>query len=424
VKAEILTVGDELLRGEILDSNKSLLSERLLSLDIETRWHASVGDDPADMTDAFRRAAGRSDVVLVSGGLGPTRDDLTMKVLAESFGLELVLHEPSLAVIREFFARFGREMALNNEKQAWFPAGAEVLPNPIGTAPGALLEVEDTLFFCMPGVPRELERMLDEQVLPRLAARRPGGAVVRARLLRTFGMGESNLDDLLSDVATDGDVVLGFRTSFPDNYLRPVARGASAEEAERKLARTCDAIRDRLGPLVYAEGETTLEAVVGDLLQRAGKTLAVAESCTGGLLAERISAVPGASEWFRGGVVAYANAAKSSLLGVPEAMLREHGAVSQPVACAMAEGARERFGADLGVATTGIAGPTGGSAEKPVGLVFVALARAGATEAQEFLFPFDRARHRMVTAQACLDWVRRTLLGVERALPRWGRRRP
>jgi len=424
VKAEILTVGDELLRGEILDSNKSLLSEKLLSLDIETRWHVSVGDDPADMTDAFRRAAGRSDVVLVSGGLGPTRDDLTMKVLADSFGLELVLHEPSLAAIREFFARFGREMAPNNEKQAWFPAGAEVLPNPIGTAPGALLEVEDTLFFCMPGVPRELERMLDEQVLPRLAARRPGGAVVRARLLRTFGMGESNLDDLLSDVAADGDVVLGFRTSFPDNYLRPVARGASAEEAERKLARTCDAIRDRLGPLVYAEGETTLEAVVGDLLQRAGKTLAVAESCTGGLLAERISAVPGASEWFRGGVVAYANAAKSALLGVPEAMLREHGAVSQPVACAMAEGARERFGADLGVATTGIAGPTGGSAEKPVGLVFVALARAGVTKAQEFLFPFDRARHRMVTAQACLDWVRRTLLGVERALPRWGRRSP
>jgi nicotinamide-nucleotide amidase len=424
VKAEILTVGDELLRGEILDSNKSLLSERLLSLDIETRWHTSVGDDPADMTDAFRRAAGRSDVVLVSGGLGPTRDDLTMKVLGESFGLKLVLHEPSLAEIRAFFARFGREMAPNNEKQAWFPEGAEVLPNPIGTAPGALLEVEGTLFFCMPGVPRELERMLDEQVLPRLAARRPVGTVVRARLLRTFGMGESNLDDLLSDVAADGDVVLGFRTSFPDNYLRPVARGASPEEAERKLARTCDAIRARLGPLVYAEGETTLEAVVGELLQRGRKTLAVAESCTGGLLAERISAVPGASGWFRGGVVAYADAAKSALLGVPEAALREHGAVSEPVARAMAEGARGRFDADLGVATTGIAGPTGGSAEKPVGLVFVALARAEGTEVQEFLFPFDRARHRMVTAQACLDWVRRTLLGVEHALPRWGRRRP
>jgi nicotinamide-nucleotide amidase len=422
VKAEILTVGDELLRGEILDSNKSLLSEKLLSLDIETRWHISVGDDPADMTDAFLRAAGRSDVVLVSGGLGPTRDDLTMKVLADTFGRKLVLHEASLAEIRAFFARFGREMAPNNEKQAWFPAGAEVLPNPIGTAPGALLEVEDTLFFCMPGVPRELERMLDEQVLPRLAARRPGGEVVRARLLRTFGMGESNLDDLLQDVAADGDVVLGFRTAFPDNYLRPVARGASAEEAERKLARTCDAIRARLGPLVYAEGETTLEAVVGDLLRRAGKTLAVAESCTGGLLAERISAVPGASAWFRGGVVAYADAAKASLLGVPEATLREHGAVSEPVARAMAEGARERFVADLGVATTGIAGPSGGSAEKPVGLVFVALARADATEVQEFLFPFDRVRHRMVTAQACLDWVRRTLLGVERALPRWGRR--
>jgi nicotinamide-nucleotide amidase len=315
-------------------------------------------------------------------------------------------------------------MAPNNEKQAWFPEGAEVLPNPIGTAPGAFLEVSGALFFCMPGVPRELERMMDEQVLPRLAARWPGGVVVRARLLRTFGVGESNLDELLSDVAADGDVVLGFRTAFPDNYLRPVARGASAEEAERKLARTCEAIRARLGPLVYAEGETTLEAVVGDLLRRAGKTLAVAESCTGGLLAERITSVPGASDWFRGGIVAYANAAKTSLLGVPESWLREHGAVSEPVARAMAEGVRERFAADFGVATTGISGPTGGSAEKPVGLVFVSLARAECTEAQEFLFPFDRARHRIVTTQACLDWVRRTLLGVERTLPRWGRKKP
>ncbi len=424
MKAEIITVGDELLRGEILDSNKSLLSERLLSLDIETRFHGSVGDDPADMADAFRRAAARSDVVLVSGGLGPTRDDLTMKVLGDSFGRKLVLHEPSLAAIQEFFARFGREMAPNNAKQAWFPEGTEVLPNPIGTAPGAFLEVEGALFFCMPGVPRELERMLDEQVLPRLAARRPGGAVVRARLLRTFGMGESNLDEVLKDVAADGDVVLGFRTAFPDNYLRPLARGASAEQAERALARVCDAIRARLGALVYAEGETTLEAVVGELLRGAGKTIAVAESCSGGLLAERITSVPGASDWFLGGVVAYADAAKTSLLGVPEALLREHGAVSDPVARALAEGARQRFGADFGVATTGISGPTGGSAAKPVGVVFVALAQAGGCEAQEFLFPFDRARHRMVTTQACLDWVRRTLLGVERTLPRWGRRSP
>lgn len=419
MKAEVLTIGDELLRGEIVDSNKSHLSDRLLQLDIETRFHASVADDPPDMTDAFRRAARRSDVVLVSGGLGPTRDDLTVEVLAETFGRPLVLHEPSLRALEEFFSRFGRTMAPNNAKQAWFPEGAEVLLNPIGTAPGCLLEVENTLFFCMPGVPRELHRMLDEQVLPRITQRQPGGGVVRATLLRTFGIGESNLDNELADVAKDGDVSLGFRTSFPDNYLRPVVRAATAEEAETLLARTCATIRERLGAMIYGEGDETLEAVTGGLLAERGLTLAVAESCTGGLLAERITAVPGSSRYFLGGVVAYANAAKQALLGVSEQALVAHGAVSEPVARALAEGVRERFGSDFGVATTGISGPDGGGDEKPVGLVWVAVAGRDGTEAREFLFPFDRERHRQLTAQVALDWVRRLLLGEPEVAPRY-----
>jgi nicotinamide-nucleotide amidase len=461
VRAEILTIGDELLRGEIVDSNKSLLAERLLRLDVETRFQTSVADDPDDMVDAFRRAADRSRVVLVSGGLGPTRDDLTFEMLARAFGRRLVLHEPSLEAIRSFFARFGREMAPNNEKQAWLPEGSEALPNPIGTAPGCMLEVQaaasggaqrgaaersisavaaasggaqrgaaerspggtgDALFFCMPGVPRELERMMDEQVLPRLGERLAAAGqhgVVRALLLRTFGMGESNLDEALRDVAKEDDVVLGFRTAFPDNYLRPVARGRSAAEAEARLARVCATIRERLGVLIYAEGDETLEQVVGRLLRERRLTVALAESCTGGLLAERISSVPGASDYLRGGVVAYANEAKTALLGVPEALLREHGAVSEPVARAMAAGARERFGADLAVATTGISGPGGGSAEKPVGLVWVAVAREGGCEARDFVFPFDRPRHRLVTAQLALDWLRRLLLGEVPIAPRY-----
>ncbi len=423
MKAEVLTIGDELLRGEIVDSNKSFLSERLLSLDIETRFHATVRDDPADMTDAFHRAASRSDVVLVSGGLGPTRDDLTIEVLARSFGRELVLHEPSLEAIRAFFARFGREMAEINAKQAWFPDGAEVLPNPIGTAPGTMLDVQDTLFFCMPGVPRELYRMLDEQVLPRIEARGGVTSYSRAALLRTFGIGESNLDETLQELTLEPGVELGFRTSLPDNYVRPVARAKTAAEAEARLARACAAVREKLGALCYGEGEDeTLEAVTGRLLAESGQTLATAESCTGGLVSERITAVPGASAYYRGGVVAYANEAKTALLGVPEALLREHGAVSEPVARAMAEGARERFGADLAISTTGISGPDGGTPEKPVGLVFVGLARAGASEATELLLPFDRERHRRITAQAAIDWVRRTLLGVPLELPRIGRR--
>ncbi len=425
MRAEVLTIGDEIVRGEIVDSNKAYLSDRLGSIDIETHFHVSVRDDPADMEDAFRRAAERSDIALVSGGLGPTRDDLTVEVLARTFGRELRVDEASLEEIKAFFARFGREMAPNNAKQACFPEGAEVLPNPVGTAPGCLLAESGTLFFCMPGVPRELHRMMDEQVLPRIAERLAGvegRPVVRAALLRTFGMGESNLDAELADIAREGDVSLGFRTAFPDNYLRPLARGATASEAEANLARVCEVIRGRLGPLIYGRDDESMEEVVGGLLRERGKTLAVAESCTGGLVGQRITEVPGSSDYFLGGVVAYADRAKTALLGVPEQMLREHGAVSEPVAIAMAEGVRERFGADLAVSTTGIAGPGGGTEEKPVGLVWVGFSDAEESSAQEFEFPLDRSRHRLVTAQVALDWVRRALLGEERVALRYLRR--
>jgi len=417
VRAEVLSIGDELLRGEILDSNKSFLSQRLLDIDIETRFHASMGDDPADMSDAFRRAVGRSDVVLVSGGLGPTRDDLTAEVLAQCFERKLVLDTPSLEIIRAFFDRIGREMSENNAKQAYFPERAEILPNPIGTAPGFAIEEHGTLIFCMPGVPRELHRMMDDEVLPRLAARGAAAegrsAVARATLLRTFGMGESTLDAELQDLDLGEGVELGFRTSFPDNFLRPVARAGDAAEAERRLARAVAAIRRRLGALVYGEGEEPMEAVLGELLRERQLTIATAESCTGGLIAQKLTDIPGSSEYFLGGVVAYSNAVKTSMLGVSEALLAEHGAVSEPVAAAMADGARKHFGADLAVSTTGISGPAGGTETKPVGLVALALARAGGTYTESFTFPLDRTRHRALTAQVALDWLRRELLGVE-----------
>jgi nicotinamide-nucleotide amidase len=423
VKAEIVTIGDELLRGEIVDTNQSFLSDRLLDLDIETHYQTSVRDDAADMIDAFRRASTRSDITLVSGGLGPTRDDLTAAVLAEAFDLKLVLDEDALEGIRSFFHVVGREMTENNATQAYFPEGAEILPNPIGTAPGFSIAQGGTRFFCMPGVPREMARMMDEQVLPRVSASRSGGGAVRARLLRTFGMGESTLDSELKDIAASGNVTLGFRTSFPDNYLRPLARADTAEDAERALDRVCDAIRERLGPLVYGEGNQSLDAVVGSLLAERGMTIAVAESCTGGLIAQRITDHAGASAYFTGGVIAYANSAKVSLLGVSNTVLEEHGAVSDPVVRAMAEGVRERFGADIGIATTGISGPDGGTEAKPVGLVHLALAREGETHAESFVFPLDRLRHRQLTAQVALDWVRRALLGEELVGPAWMRRR-
>ncbi len=422
MKAEILTIGDEVMRGEIVDTNKSFLADRLLGLDIETHFQTSVRDDPPAMIDAFKRAASRSQIALVSGGLGPTRDDLTTDALAEAFGLELILDEASLEGIRSLFHAHGREMTENNVSQARFPEGADILPNPLGTAPGFSIAQGSTRFFCLPGVPNEMTRMMDEQVLPRIEAMRGEGLAVRARLLRTFGMGESTLDDELKDIAASGDVSLGFRTSFPDNYLRPLARAASAEQAEAALDRVCDAIRQRLGPLVYGEDQQTLDAVVGQMLAERGMTIAAAESCTGGLIATRITDNPGSSAYFAGGVVAYSNAAKSALLGVPAATLEEHGAVSDLVVRAMAEGVRERFNVDIGIATTGISGPDGGTDSKPVGLVHIALAREAATYAESFVFRMDRTRHRLLTSQIALDWVRRTLLGVELVGPKWAQR--
>jgi len=432
VNAEILTIGDEILRGEIVDSNKAFLSERLLDHDIDCRFQTSVKDVPEDMADAFRRGVSRSDVLLVSGGLGPTRDDLTVEVLAETFGRDLVLDEAALEVIREFFQRVGREMAENNAKQAWFPRDADVLDNPIGTAPGCALVLgpEDTsagrcVVFCMPGVPRELKRMMDEQVLPWLARDRAAAdagsevgpasenLVVRATIVRTFGVGESSLDDELKDFARDEGVELGFRTSFPDNALRLLARAASAEGAEAKLREMVEQVNRRLGPIVYSEVDEAMENVVGRLLTEREKTLAVAESCTGGLVGEKITRVPGSSAYFLGGVVAYSNEAKGSLLGVPEDLLSRFGAVSNEVASSMAEGVRRCFGSDIGVSTTGISGPDGGSEDKPVGLVSIAIAWDGGAHADQFVFPLDRERHRQLSAQVALDWVRRSLLGFE-----------
>jgi len=422
MKAEILTIGDELLRGEIVDTNKSFLADRLLGLDIETHFQTSVRDDPPAMIDAFRRAATRSEIALVSGGLGPTRDDLTAAALAEAFGLDLILDEVALERIRSFFRERGREMTENNVSQARFPKGADILPNPLGTAPGFAIAQGTTHFYCIPGVPNEMTRMMDEQVLPRIEATRGNALAIRARLLRTFGMGESTLDDELKDIAASGDVSLGFRTSFPDNYLRPLARAATAEQAEAELDRICDAIRQRLGPLVYGEDQQTLDAVVGQMLAERRMTIAVAESCTGGLIASRITGNPGSSAYFAGGVVAYSNAARSALLGVPAALLEAHGAVSDPVVRAMAEGVRERFDVDIGVATTGISGPDGGTEDKPVGLVHIALAREGGTYADAFVFRMDRTRHRLLTSQVALDWVRRTLLGAALVGPKWAQR--
>ena len=413
-QAWILTIGDELLRGEIVDSNKSFLSERLLPLEIESSRHLTVADEPGAIAEVLREAVRRAQVVLVSGGLGPTRDDITSEVAAQTFGRPLVRDAQAIADMRAFFARFGREMAPNNAKQADFPQGADVLRNPLGTAPGFMLEQDGALLFFMPGVPRELYRMMDEEVVPRIRARLGGPGAMRAALLRTFGIGESNLDALLDDlVRDDPDAQLGFRTSFPDNLLRVVVRAPGESEADARLAALVGQLRERLGDLVIGEGERSLEQTVGELLTERGLTLATAESCSGGLLASRLTDVPGSSGYLVAGYVAYSNRAKIRDLDVPAADIEAHGAVSEPVARAMARGARLRSGADIGVATTGVAGPGGGTDDKPVGTVYIALDDARGSIAHRYALMTERGRNKQMSAHLALDWLRRRLLGLE-----------
>ncbi len=412
--AWVLTIGDELLRGEIVDSNKSFLSQRLLQLDLEAARHVTVADDPDAIADTLREAAAAARVVLISGGLGPTRDDLTTEVVARTFGRKLVRDAQVLEGISAFFRSVGREMAENNAKQADFPEGAEVLANPLGTAPGFMLEAEGALIFCMPGVPRELQRMMDEEILPRIRERLSEGTgnVVRATLLRTFGLGESSLDRELSDLARDEPgVTLGFRTQFPDNLVRVLVRAPTEEAAETRLRQLVGEVRDRLGALVVDEGERRLEEVVGNLLLEKQRTVAVAESCTGGLIAHLLTELPGSSAYLLEGIVAYSNAAKLRDLGVLQDDLDRHGAVSEPVALQMARGVRERSGAALGLATTGIAGPGGGTDEKPVGTVYVALASAGGVVARRYQLMRERTRNKQLAAHIALDWLRRELCG-------------
>jgi nicotinamide-nucleotide amidase len=412
--AWVITIGDELMRGEIVDSNKSFFSERLLRLDLSTARHVSVPDEAALIEEVIREAARRARVVLISGGLGPTRDDITTEVIAKTFGLEL---ERDLGVVermRAYFASVGREMTENNAKQADFPTGAEVLPNPVGTAPGFMLEVESALLFCTPGVPRELYPMVDEQILPRIERRLAREGALRAVLLRTFGLGESVLDRELSDLArSDPDLILGFRTQFPDNLLRVVARAREPERAEARLQEVVREIQRRLGPLVIGIGETPMEEIVGGLLREQKLTLATAESCTGGLIAHLLTEASGSSAYLLEGIVCYSNESKVRDLGVARESLERSGAVSEPVVRQMAEGIRQRSGADLGLATTGIAGPDGGSAEKPVGTLWVGLASAKGTEARRYLMMRDRSRNKRLAAQIGLEWVRRTVLGLE-----------
>ena len=367
--AEVLAIGDELVHGGLLDTNSQHLTGELGRRGAVVRRMTVVGDDPDLLRDAIEGACRRADVVLATGGLGPTLDDRTRDVVAAILGEPLRFDPASWQQILAWFERFQRPVPDSNRRQAELPASATPLTNTVGTAPGFVIDLHGAALFAMPGVPREMKVMLRDEVLPRVMAM--GDLTPTAqRFLRVLGPSEAMLGEAVGDLMEPGrNPAVGVTASGGLLTLRIVATAASAADAEAMCARTADELRPKLGSWLFAEGEAELPELVLQRLQRDERTIAFAESCTGGLCAARLTDVAGSSAAVLGGVVAYSNAAKEALLDVPGALLAEHGAVSEPVARAMAEGARRRFGSDCAYATTGIAGPSGGSEEKPVGMV-------------------------------------------------------
>lgn len=412
MKAEILSIGSELTSGQNLDTNSQWLSRRLAEIGIPVGWHTTVADDLEDNAAAFAIAARRAGLVLITGGLGPTQDDLTRDALARLAGVELVFHEEMFEQIQAMFARRNRSMPERNRVQALFPAGAEPIPNSCGTAPGIWMRHGASLLIAMPGVPTEMVAMFEQQVKPRLLALGMGGGVLVQRKLNCFGTGESALEEKLFDLTRRGHVPeVGITVSDATISLRILARAANLEEARAQIAPVERTIRERVGEVFFGVEEEELQDVVVRMLTARRLTLATAEGVTAGLVAHRLGQVPGASACFRGGVVAYDDRLKTELLAVPPELIEAHGSVSAEVAQAMAEGCRTRFRTDLAVSTVGIAGPGGGSPDKPVGHVYVGVAwEGGAAAAFSFSWIGTRAEVQSRTAKLALNRVRLHLL--------------
>ncbi|HLJ58740.1 MAG TPA: competence/damage-inducible protein A [bacterium] len=413
IKAEIVSVGTEHLLGQIVDTNAQYLCTLLATLGIAVYYRSTVGDNVGRVQEVFANALGRVDLMVSTGGLGPTDDDLTVAAVAELLGLPMERHEEAWTHVQEFFRRRNRPLSSQQVKQAMLPRGAHMVPNTRGSAPGVIVEHEGKTIVFVPGVPREMKGMMEDHVVPYLRARGlVGDEVIRSRVVRIIGLGESAVEDRLRDLmrASTNPTIAPYAHTG-ECHVRITARGTDAA-VEPLLDQTEAALRERLGDAIYVVGDATIDEVVARLLAQRGVTVAVAESCTAGLIAHRLARTPGASAYLDGGVIAYSNAAKHRWLYVPESLVERHGAVSAEVARAMAEGVRSQAATDLAIATTGIAGPTGGTEAKPVGLVFLALAHAEGTEVREVRFGTEpgRAGIQYLASQTALDMIRLQLL--------------
>jgi nicotinamide-nucleotide amidase len=401
----VMCIGTELTRGELVNTNGPWLAACLTDVGFQVVEDVTIDDDKPRIIATLERLARSARVIVCTGGLGPTTDDLTTEAVAQALGVPVERDAASLEAIRRRFERLGRTMSASNAKQADFPKGAQILPNPVGTAPGFSVAVAGATAFFLPGVPREMKLMFEAQVLPKIRSLAPRDtAQIR---LRTFGLPESVVGERLEGVelAFPG-VTIGYRAHFPEIEVKVLARALSETQARDLCERAAAEVRGRLADVVYGASDDTFPGVVGRALRAKGYTLAIAESCTGGLVGHMLTREPGASDFLLVDAVTYANSAKSRLLGVEEDVLRAHGAVSAEVAAAMSEGVKRVSGADIALSLTGIAGPTGGSDENPVGTVYVAVTAAGGTTVKHRHFPGDRLQIQTLAAYAGLHLVR------------------
>lgn len=413
LSAEIIAVGSELLTPEKTDTNSLWLTGKLNEIGVEVKLKTIVGDDEARLEETIRDAVKRSDVVITTGGLGPTEDDVTRQVSGRAVGRELVYHDDLEADLRERFRRWGREMPEINKRQAYVIDGAKILPNPNGSAVGMMLELADKLFVVLPGPPRELKPMFETFVIPKVKER-AGEIYVKRRILRVSGMGESAVDELIAPIyKAYENVQTSILFSKSEIEVHLSAQADSEQKADATLEILAGKIVGALGTAVFAVNGETMEEIVGKMLTDTGKTVALAESCTGGLIGMRLTDVPGSSKYFLEGAITYSNEAKTRTLGVPQELLEAHGAVSAETAEAMAAGIRELADADYGISVTGIAGPDGGTEEKPVGTVFVGFADRSSTRFLKLTLPGDRHLIRWRSSQAALDYLRRQMLKVK-----------
>jgi len=420
MKISFLAIGDELTGGRVQDANGKYLADKLSLFGLDMKFMMMAGDNEEDMVQAFDFLAQTSDAIVISGGLGPTPDDLTIEVFARYSGRELVFDAATMERIKARFSMRGIEMPQTNRKQAMIPAGARIIDNPAGTAPGIEAEFKGRRWFFLPGVPREFRKMTNDAIMPRLSELSSQQKAVVSKTLRIYGIPESAIAERLQKINFDPVLKIAYLPEFPEISLRLSAGLPDKSRAEQIVSQAAELAKAQLSEYVFSDDDEPLELVVGKLLRANKMTLVTAESCTGGLVAKRITDIAGSSDYFLGGFIAYANQLKIKELEVNEQMLAQKSAVSEEVAVAMAKGARKRTGADLAISITGIAGPTGGTPEKPVGTVYMAVEDGKGVWKQKFQFvPWGREVVRSLTAETALEIIRRRILGLRMPGEKW-----